>query len=186
MIEVNHQLAQKDYYLPSWQLSHMFLGTFNPEGGQTVSYYYGRDRNQFWPLLRELVGAEFKLGNLKDFLRELKQYGIACMDMINSVKIPEEIHKEVVGKGYRDSKIINGFTERQYNTSRINQIIQRNPDIKVYSTWGKGPALAEWKREIAKIEGIIPLVSPSMAAYVPKGEKKFEYMLQDWRSKINL
>ncbi|WP_417607975.1 hypothetical protein [Owenweeksia hongkongensis] len=184
MKQVKHQLATKEYYIPDWPVKHLFLGTFNPEGGEKVNYYYGRARNKFWPLLRELTEAKFQLNNTQEFFAELKHHGIACMDMIDTVNVPEERLGKVLGKGYSDATIINGYTEREYNTKAIQKLIGSNPGIKVYSTWGKGQQLMEWKGEIAKVEGLIPLVSPSMAAWVPKGTDKFEFMLADWESKI--
>ncbi len=184
MKRVVHQLSTKDYYIPKWPVKHLFLGTFNPAGGDKVNYYYGRATNQLWPLLREITGCKFQQDSPMEFFAELKQNGIACMDMIHAVNVPEEKVEFVLGKGYSDAKIINGYTTREYNTNTILKVIERNPDVKVYSTWGKGQKLKEWRTEIAKIEGIALLVSPSMAARVPKGTKKFEYMLENWKSKI--
>jgi hypothetical protein len=186
MKTVKHQLANKDFYIPQWPVKHLFLGTFNPEGGDPVHYYYGRSKNQLWPLLRELTGSDFQLDDSTTFFSDLKNHGIACMDMIHAVSVPDEDLDYVFGKGYSDTKIINGYTEREYNTSKINQVIEQNPGVKVYSTWGKGQPLMEWTNEVAKIEGIVPLASPSMAARIPKGEKKFGYMLNDWSSKIEI
>jgi len=42
------------------------------------------------------------------------------------------------------------------------------------------------KEEVKKIENLINLKSPSMAARVPKGFHKFDFMLNDWREKINI
>lgn len=184
MRRVEHQLASRDFYIPSWPVKHLFLGTFNPAGGDEVAYYYGRSKNQLWPLLRVLTSSELILDQTNDFFTELQQHGIACMDMIHAVNVPEDDLDFVFGKGYSDTKIINGYTSREYNTATINEVIKKNPGIKVYSTWGKGQPLLEWVKEVARIDGIIPLVSPSMAARIPKGKKKFEYMLADWKSKI--
>lgn len=184
MKRIVHQLSATNYYIPNWPVQHLFLGTFNPTGGDKVNYYYGRDSNQFWPLLREIIGLKFRIERGSEFFDELKQHGIGCMDMIHAVNVPDEKIEYVLGKGYNDAKIINSYTKREYNTSAIKTIIQNNRGIKVYSTWGKGQTLTEWTKELAKIEGVNPLVSPSMAARVPKGIHKFEYMLDDWKSKI--
>ena len=186
MIKVVHQLASKENYIPNWPIKYLFLGTFNPEGGDKVNYYYGREKNKFWPLLRTLTKLELDLNNPPTFFKELKQKGIACMDMIHELDVPENKMQYVTGRGFSDSKIINTCIERTYNTERINQLISENKGVQVFSTWGKGSNLKEWKNEVAKLPGVIPLVSPSMAAKVPKGTKKFEYMIEDWRSKINI
>ncbi|HAI17360.1 MAG: hypothetical protein CMP05_11880 [Xanthomarina sp.] len=187
MIAVKHQLADKEFYVPTWSLKYLFIGTFNPKGGEEVEYYYGRERNQFWPLLREIFGGEFNLYNKETFFNELKKYGIGCMDMIKELDVPENKLINVQGKGYKDSKIINTCLDRFYNTESINTVIAKNKGVKVYTTWGTGSKLKEWRSEVGKIEStVVELKSPSMAARVPKGEKKFEYMLNDWSSKINI
>lgn len=186
MKRIEHQLSSKDYYIPNWPVKHLFLGTFNPTGGDKVNYHYGRNRNQLWPLLREITGSEFNLEIRSEFFEDLKHHGIACMDMIHSVSVPADKIDHVLGKGYNDSKIINGYTNREYNTPSIQEVIQNNTNIRVYSTWGKGQSLKEWQNEVAKIQGVVPLVSPSMAARVPKGANKFEFMLKDWKTKIKI
>jgi hypothetical protein len=68
-------------------------------------------------------------------------------------------------------------------------LIAKNKSIKIYTTWGNGSNLSEWKDEVEKIRNeveVVQLVSPSLAARVPKGQNKFEYMLADWKSKINI
>ncbi len=42
MKTICHQLYSETYYVPNWPIKHLFLGTFNPEGGEKVPYYYGR------------------------------------------------------------------------------------------------------------------------------------------------
>jgi hypothetical protein len=116
-----------------------------------------------------------------EFMDCLQTLGIGCMDVIRSVEFPTG---EAPPEGYRDADIINGRVTREYSTDEILRLIGRNPGVKVYSTWGKGPTLQEWKEEIGKLENLIPLVSPSMLAKVPKDAKKFEHMLTDWREKV--
>lgn len=183
MITIQHQLKSKQYYIPNWPVKYLFIGTFNPQGGENVNYYYGREKNQTWSLLSEIFKTSF---NPKDanFLNKIKKYGIGCIDMIDQVTAPDHFMNGIIGKGYSDMKIINKVVERSYNTTIINELILRNPGVKVFSTWGKGSNLKEWKNEIYKIENLIPLVSPSLAARVPKGESKFQFMLDDWKSKI--
>jgi hypothetical protein len=104
--------------------------------------------------------------------------------MINMVSVPKDRIKDVKGKGYKDSQIINTSVIRYYNTHTILEIIKKNKGVKLYTTFGKGSALKEWQKEIDKLGSVIPLVSPSLAARVPKGSNKFNYMLSDWKSKI--
>jgi hypothetical protein len=181
---VKHQFINNNFSNPNWKIKHLFLGTFNPEGGEKVNYYYGRDRNQTWKLLSEIFKVDFNV-NHENFLNEIKRNEIACMDMINSVTIKSDDLDYVLGKGYSDSKIINGKVNREYNTVLIKEIIENNPGIKIYSTWGGGSNLADWVTEINKIPNIIKLVSPSMVARVPKGIEKYVFMKTDWESKIS-
>lgn len=181
---IYHQLLNTHFFIPNWKVRHLFIGTFNPQGGEVVSYFYGRPKNQTWKLLSEIFGVIFD-PNSDDFFELIQKHHIACMDMIRSVNAPESDVENILGRGYSDSKIINGRVQREYNTSQIRSVIQNNPGIKIYSTWGKGQTLQDWTAEVARIPGRIPLVSPSMVAKVPAGVEKFDYMLGDWRSKIN-
>ncbi|MBT2160258.1 uracil-DNA glycosylase family protein [Zobellia barbeyronii] len=184
MIRVEHQFLNMPFYTPDWEISHLFLGTFNPEGGDKVNYFYGRSKNKTWKLISEVFKDDFNPEEFEFFLAKLKKNKIACMDMIKSANVPEERITSINGNGYSDSKLINNSIQRDYNTQNILNIISQNKNIKVYSTWGAGPQIANWTDEIKKLKKIIPLVSPSMAARVPLGTEKFKYMLDDWSQKI--
>ena len=181
-----HQFSnQNELYFPSWEIKHLFLGTFNPEGGEIVNYYYGRPKNQAWPLLSEIFKMELN-PNRADFFRLLKEKKIACMDLIHSVEYEQEKMNQIIGKGYNDSKIINNRVRRVYNTKKIIDLINQNPNVNIYSTWGKGSNNADWKNEVNQLGNLTHLVSPSFAARVPKGKVKYQYMLDDWSNKITL
>ncbi len=181
MTDIKHQLQNE--CIPNWDIKHLFIGTFNPEGGDKVNYYYGREKNQTWRILSHIFGDNFN-PNEKLFFNLLKKHKIACVDMINMVSVPKDRIKDVKGKGYKDSQIINSSVIRVYNTQTILEIINKNKGVKKYTTFGKGSTLKEWQREIDKLGNVMPLVSPSLAARVPKGSNKFDYMLSDWESKI--
>lgn len=187
-MKIQHQLLNSDLFIPQWNVKHLFLGTFNPQGGDTVSYFYGRSRNQTWPTLSKIFKTELNPNN-SDFFEKIKTLKIACMDMICSVEAPENMLSQILGNGYSDSKIINGYTFREYNTANIMKIIDQNSGINVYSTWGTGANLKEWKREILKIDNnkhIIPVASPSLVARVPLGTNKIDYIYQNWENSIIL
>ena len=185
MIEIRHQLEKDDFFYPKWKLKHVFIGTFNPAGGKKVNYFYGRPRNRAWELLSNVFKLKLNV-NDSDFLNNIQEAGIACMDMISSISINNSEIEFVLGKGYNDSKIINNKVKRIYNTENIINVIKRNPGIKIYSTWGKGSKLKDWVAETSKIQWTENLVSPSMAAKVEKGTKKFPYMLNNWKQNIIL
>lgn len=184
MVTINHQFQNQNFYFPEWKVKYLFIGTFNPEGGQAVKYYYGRERNQTWKLLSKIFCVEFDPKS-ENFFQLLYKYKIACIDMIDCIQCTSNHIENIKGKGYSDSAIINGKVSRKYNTEKILEIIENNKGINVFSTWGKGPKLKEWRIEIEKLGEINSLVSPSMAARVPKGTKKFNYMLSDWKNSLN-
>jgi hypothetical protein len=186
MKTIFHQLKHTPVYTPDWRTCHLFLGTFNPTGGDKVNYYYGRDRNQTWKIISEIFKDRFNPSDTKSFFPLLKKQRIACMDMIDAIEAPETQIQHVIGIGYKDSAIINTTVRRAYNTALILEVIAENPGIRVYSTWGNGSSLREWQVEVAKLGQITPLVSPSLAARVPKGESKFDFMLRDWAQKIEI
>lgn len=184
MQPIDHQLKINENYFPDWKVSHLFIGTFNPAGGDQVNYYYGRQRNRLWEILSNLFNTDFD-PNSGEFIQLLQKYEIACVDMIDSVLVLKEDVSKVIGEGYKDSAIINKRVSRKYNTDAIINLSKLNPDMNIYSTWGKGSTLKEWKNEIVKLGDVIPLVSPSMVARVPKGTNKFDYMLSSWQNQIS-
>jgi hypothetical protein len=181
---IKHQLSSDPFYFPDWDVKYLLIGTFNPEGGEKVDYYYGRTKNQTWRLLSEIFRVELD-PNSPNFWTLLKKHKIACIDMIHEIAAPDERIDRIIGKGYKDTEIINKSVKRIYNTSNIKKLIESNSDIRIYSTWGKGAILKEWKKETAQLAGLTPLVSPSLAARVPGGRNKFEFMLNDWKSKLS-
>jgi hypothetical protein len=183
MKTIHHQFREADFYIPTWEVQHLILGTFNPEGGEAVPYCYGRSKNQLWPLLSQIFGETFDPNDAK-FFDLLRKHKIACMDVIHSVTADEKHLDTITGKGYKDAAIINGKVSRTYNTTAILNTIANNPGVNLYATWGKGSNLKTWRDEVNQLGSVIPLVSPSMAAKVPVGALKFDYMLSDWRSKI--
>lgn len=183
MNPINHQLKKEGFYFPEWKVRYLFIGTFNPEGGEAVKYYYGRQKNQTWKLISKIFCDDFDT-NSPNFFTLLRKHKIACVDMIDQLKASDNQIERIVGKGYKDSEIIKGSIHLSYNTRKIQKLIEANHGVNVFSTWGKGPRLKEWKQEIEKLGNIEPLVSPSLAARVPKGEQKFDYMLADWKKKI--
>lgn len=183
MEEIEHQFSNKDFYIPNWNIKHLFIGTFNPQGGEEVKYYYGRSKNRTWELLSQIFKENLDPNNV-NFFNRIEERCIACMDLIHAVNAPNNKITHIIGKGYADSKIINNTVQRQYNIENIENVIIQNPGVKIYSTWGKGSELKNWRREVIKIENLINLVSPSMVARVPSGNEKFAYMLNNWAENI--
>jgi hypothetical protein len=184
MEEILHQFSNDNFYIPNWRIKHLFIGTFNPKGGEKVNYFYGRDKNQTWKLLSEIFKEHINPNN-DDFFNLLEKHGIACMDLIHSVEFEISKKEFIMGKGYSDTKIINNSVKRIHNTSNILSTIENNPGVQIYSTWGKGSKIKNWIFEVNKITNLISLASPSLAAYSGKGVNKYVNMLNDWENKIN-
>jgi hypothetical protein len=182
-IKIDHQLLHQPFFIPAWPVKYLFVGTFNPNGGEYVNYYYGRKGNHTWPTLSKIFKEEFLPENAS-FLSKIELHGIACMDLILSIETSIERKHLVCGKGYKDSNIINTVTDRIYNCEKINEVINNNSGIKVFSTWGKGSTLSEWLLAVQKIPHLVHLVSPSNAARVPKGSRKEEFIFNNWLNLI--
>lgn len=188
-MKVIHQFLNEQFFKPNWDIDYLFIGTFNPAGGEKVNFFYGRNSNFTWPILSNIFGENFnpyEIENFQNFILKLQKHKIACVDIIKYLEFDESNYdkKKVLGKGYMDSNIINLKITRHYNTISILELINSNPKIKVFSTWGNGSNLKEWRNEIDKIQNLIKLASPSRAARVPKGVKKFEYVLHNWKNEI--
>lgn len=190
-MKIEHQFLNENYFIPNWEVKFLFIGTFNPNGGEKVKYFYGRKANYLWNVLSKIFEDEFnpyKEDKSKNFFKIISKHGIACVDLIKFVDFDENKFDKsrILGKGYKDSSIINTKVERSYNTEAILNLINKYPNIKVFSTWGRGSNLKEWKNEVEQIPNLVNLVSPSRAAKVPKGERKFDYIINKWAEKIKI
>lgn len=107
MIEIRHQFEIMDWFIPDCELKVLKLGVFNPKCGDTVRYFYGRDRSRLWSQLSHSVGRELP-SNGGDFFTVLKEEGIRCIDLLRSIRVPQERIGEVCGDGASDQKLFRG------------------------------------------------------------------------------
>ena len=165
MKDIQHQFAQKAWFVPNWKLKVLILGTFNPECGDAVDYFYGRSRNQLWSLVSHCLGRDLHPNQGGDFFTALKEEGIGCMDLLRSICVPEERRGEICGKGYSDQKLFRGTNQRTYMTDEILSVIDRNPGVCVLPTWGKGSSFRkrDWQ-QIERLPSMPSLPSPSPRA----------------------
>ena len=172
MIEVRHQLEDEDWFIPDWELKALILGTFNPECGDAVDYFYGRSRNQLWPLVSHCVGRDLHPNQGDDFFIALKAEGIGCMDLLRSIHVPEERKGEICGKGYSDQKLFRGANQRTYMTDEILAVIEGNQGVCVLPTWGLGGGFLnrDWD-QIDRLPDLPVLPSPSPRAGGIEGKK---------------
>lgn len=178
----NHQFKNNVFYLPNWEVEYLFIGTFNPSGGEKVPYYYGRKKNRFWKLLTEVFEIELDPYN-DSFFENLKSLKMGCMDLIDSISYPEEYENRVLGKGYSDKVLFSSNVNKVYNTENILDIISKNKLQKVFFTNSGGSLRKEQKLELEKIMKvckIIYLCSPS-----PVNPKRSQ-CLEDYKQKIIL
>lgn len=165
MIEIRHQFENQDWFIPNWKLKILILGTFNPECGHRVEYFYGRKKNQLWPLMSDCLGRELNPNHGDQFFTALKEEGIGCMDILRSIHVPEERKDEICGKGYSDQKLFRGTNQRTYMTDEILGVVERNPEICILPTWGKGQSfLVRDYEQIKRLPELPALPSPSPRA----------------------
>jgi G:T/U-mismatch repair DNA glycosylase len=149
---IEHQFLNSDFYLPSWKVKTLVLGTFNPNCGQTTDYFYGRNQNNFWRTIENIKGLDY--GWFQDnYMRKLKcmsENEFGCADIIKSILKSDVVDKkEICGSGYSDQIL---FTAKKckvtYNFDEIKSFIL-NTDVKnVIHTWGKRDSPSEFKKHI--------------------------------------
>ena len=138
---INHQFLNTERFIPQWPVKFLFLGTFNPQGGAVLDYYYRRPLNGFWKILKLYFDPynTFPINTYEGLVTFMKTFGIGCIDIINTVECPDHFAENIVGKGYSDTALfkVNELT-RHYNFENIQDFIS-NQSIKpfVFSTWGQ-------------------------------------------------
>lgn len=165
MKDIQHQFAQKAWFVPNWKLKVLILGTFNPEGGQPVPYFYGRERNHMWKIISHCIGKDLHPNRGEDFFNSIQSMGIGCMDLLRSIKVPVEEAGKIQGKAYADSNLFKGTNHRTYMINEILSVIDRNPGVCVLPTWGKGSSFRkrDWQ-QIERLPSMPSLPSPSPRA----------------------
>lgn len=136
---INHQLLNNNF-LPNWKIKTLVLGTFNPEGGDIVDYFYGRNRNNFWKALAELQKLQRNsyYQNFEEKLKCMKLFEFGCTDIIRSVVVNENYIQNIIGNGYSDNKLFNlANVHRTYQMDIIKNYLIKNEVKKVINTWGK-------------------------------------------------
>lgn len=175
----NHQFSNKDFYFPNWKVNHLFIGTFNPEMGEKVPYYYGRSRNKFWPYLSNIFQTKLD-PHCDSFFNEIMRIGIGCVDLIHSIKFVDS-HLNRIQYGYADNDLLINRVEKTYNTPNIINTVKNNKLSKVYFTNSGSSLRIEQKAEINKISShceFIYICSPS-----PRNPNR-NSCLDDWRNKL--
>jgi len=199
-MKTNHQLLEKDFFIPNWDCKTIVLGTFNPEGGEPVNYFYGRITNFFWRAIslidnkEELFYHNSILNNQRDHFKLMKDKKFGCADIIKTIEFPDEIAQRINGGGYPDQVLFRKNVIRYYNFDNIKNYIakQNQSDIKVakiINTVGNrfdNPTPKEFSKnlnnfkEFCKINNIEFISSKSASQYAVNTHKTDFEKLKDF------
>ncbi len=139
MITIDHQLLNHPYFIPQWECKTLVLGTFNPEGGSKVNYFYGRETNYFWKAISVIdqknenyYHTQIAFNN-DNHIELMKRYHFGCVDIVRSVICPEYFVERITGQGYSDPNLFNKIANKTYNFNHIKEYIinSRDKDVKV-------------------------------------------------------
>lgn len=113
----------------------LIVGTFNPDvEGNCATFFYGRDNNDLWKLLPELLYAE-PLQSLKNAPVEEKKAFMAehKIDFVDLIKVLDGVPREEAAN-YED-EFIDQYTDHPDAWFDVKGLIQSTPSIKaVYLT----------------------------------------------------
>ncbi|NPV02939.1 MAG: hypothetical protein HPY53_16315 [Brevinematales bacterium] len=150
--------------LPSNKMKLLFIGTFPPHSSQSLEFFYGSGRNNFWKIISILTNIQ--VSSLEDKFNVLKNNGIGITDIIYSLNRKKDIQ----------SQKYNASDENLYPLifNNINAILNQYPNIKnIIFTSGESSEksaygwsineLQKYKREIK----LITLRSPSNISRLP-------------------
>lgn len=190
MLELtNHQFKNHKFYIPKHDLKYLFVGTFNPEYGRKVPYYYGRKSNYFWKIISNIFNID--INPFEDnFFKKLEDLKIGCVDIVDNVIYEKEkYHSLINGEGYPDEVIFkkkNNITIN-YNTQQIIDVVKKNNLKKIYIT-NKGDVFRkEQKLEIKKIRNycdVIYISSPSQ--YNVHRNSGIDKLVKNWKFNLEI
>ncbi len=153
---IEHQFLHSNFFLPTWQVRTLVLGTFNPDCGTNTDYFYGRIHNNFWRTIEQLYNLENKWfhNNYERKLKYMTENKFGCTDIIKSIIKSDEVdEKEICGSGYKDQTL---FTIKKcaltYHFQEIKSFILTNKVKKVIHTWGKRDSPSHFKNEIMEFK----------------------------------
>lgn len=138
---IEHKFLNSDFFLPTWDIETLVLGTFNPSCGEETDYFYGRCQNNFWRTIEEINSLKYRWfqNNFDRKLKFMKDNKFGCSDIIKSLVLTDKSYRdEICGKGYSDQTL---FTAKKckltYHFEEIKEFIKKNNLNKIIYTWGK-------------------------------------------------
>ena len=138
-MRINHQFLNQAFFFPYWKIDTLVLGTFNPECGEIVDYFYGRSRNRFWRAIEIITGNEnyYFQNNFGQKERVMSNYRFGCTDIIKYVEIEKYYRDRICGNGYSDSALFTMIhVDITYQFDEIKNYLIANNVKKVINTWG--------------------------------------------------
>lgn len=145
---MNHQLLQSEIFFPDWPIKTLVLGTFNPDCGEKVDYFYGRCRNNFWRAIEHIEELDYRslFNNLNGKIQIMEKYHFGCTDIISSIEFNPNIRNKICGEGYSDSVLFTKkFVKIHYQFDQIIDFIAQQKVKKVIHTWGTRKNPREFK-----------------------------------------
>lgn len=153
---IDHQFLSTKFFLPTWNVETLVLGTFNPSCGEETDYFYGRCQNNFWRTIEEVNNIDHRWfqNNFDRKLRFMKENKFGCSDIIKSIILSDAVErKNICGSGYSDQVL---FTAKKctltYNFEEIKSFIKKNNVSKIIHTWGKRDSPNDFKKHIVDLK----------------------------------
>lgn len=155
-MKILHQFLQEEYYIPTWKIKFLFIGTFNPICGEKVDYYYRRPSNGFWKILEKYnTNDKFDFSTFHGIRKFMTETEFGCIDIINSVTFPDSDKNEICGIGYTDRNLFRVKNyNREYNINGLKGLIEKNDISHIFSTWGKRDKPNEFRVIVQEINRI--------------------------------
>ena len=203
-MQINHQLLSKEYFIPNWECNTLFLGTFNPAGGEEVNYFYGRNSNNFWKAISKLFNKQedghfhnLMVSNFCKFKQFMIDNKFGCVDIIRSVVVNIDCEENITGKGYSDQNLFNmTHVARNYNFEEIeNYIINKETVTTIINTVGQrfdNMQPKELKIQLTKFKNFCKVNNinyiencPSVSGWI-SGEDNLNKIIEFYRENTNL
>lgn len=153
---IEHQFLHSNFFLPTWRVHTLVLGTFNPVCGTNTDYFYGRIQNNFWRTIEKLHNLDnnWFQDNYERKQKFMVENEFGCTDIIKSIKKSDEVEiKEICGSGYSDQIL---FTIKKctlsYHFEEIKNFILNNNVKKIINTWGKRNKPNHFKNQIIELK----------------------------------
>lgn len=153
---IDHQFLNINFFLPTWKIQTLVIGTFNPSCGEKTDYFYGRSQNNFWRTIEEIINLDYGWfqNNFERKLNFMKENEFGCTDIIKSITILEGAQrKDFCGSGYPDQLL---FTAKKctltYHFEEIKLFIINNNVSKIINTWGKLKGSADFKKHMIELK----------------------------------